>query len=312
MVGPLKVRFPGAVRTARTEVGGKAASLIRMAEAGLPVPSGAVLTTTFFAPWFDAIKASTSWTRLTEATSEEWAPRCSALQEHVQSLPLTATQHDALDALLRDLAVTNDEARFAVRSSSPEEDLASASFAGGYETRLGVRPEDLESAVRHCFASSLDVRVLTYKKEHGLDIWSPRIAVIVQRQIDSDIAGVAFSVNPVTNDYDEAVIDANWGLGTSVVEGRVSPDHFVVDKVERQVVEETRGAKQVAEWLDADAGTVERKPDRSADRTLTDAQLRELTDVTCRVEELFDAPIDSEWAYAEGKLYVLQARPITT
>lgn len=67
-----------------------------------------------------------------------------------------------------------------------------------------MRPDDLESAVRHCFASSLDVRVLTYKKEHGFDVWSPRIAVIVQRQLDSEVAGVAFSLNPVTNDYDEA------------------------------------------------------------------------------------------------------------
>ena len=202
--------------------------------------------------------------------------------------------------------------RFAVRSSSPQEDLAQASFAGGYETRLGVRPTDLDDAVRHCFASSLDERVLVYKKEHGFDVLSPAIAVVVQKQIDSEVAGVGFSLNPLTNDYDEAVINANWGLGESVVAGLVSPDHFIVGKVGRQVVDKKLGAKQVSIWLGPDGGTIERKGHRSAEFTLSNAQLGELTDVMCRIEELYEKPTDIEWAYAGGQLHVLQARPITT
>ena len=113
--------------------------------------------------------------------------------------------------------------------------------------------------MRACFASSLDLRVFIYKKEHGFDVWSPCIAVVVQQQVDSEVAGVGFSLNPVTNDYDEAVIEANWGLGTSVVEGLVSPDHFVVNKVERRVVEETRGDKHLSIWLDSAGGTTARE-----------------------------------------------------
>jgi pyruvate,water dikinase len=308
----LILAFPGTERANLAEVGGKAASLIRMTDAGLPVPSGVVLTAAFFTSWFDAIKASAMWTQLTESTPREWESLCSALKISAQSLPLTASQQDALDGLLRSLDLHRDEVCVAVRSSSPEEDLISASFAGGYETRLGVRPEDLTDAVRYCFASSLDARVLTYKKAHGFDLWSPCIAVIVQRQIVSEIAGVGFSLNPVTNDYDEAVIEANWGLGTSVVEGLVSPDHFVVDKITGQVKEEKGGSKGISVWLDPDGGTVERKAFRSADRTLTVAQLKEVTEVICRIEKLYDAPIDIEWAYADGTLHVLQARPITT
>ena len=198
-----------------------------------------------------------------------------------------------------------------MRSSSPEEDLVSASFAGGYETRLGVRPADLDDAVRHCFASSLAERVLVYKQEHGFDVLSPRIAVIVQQQIDSEVAGVWFSLNPLTNDYDEAVIDANWGLGESVVAGLVSPDHFIIDKVGRQVVDKKLGAKQVSIWQRPDGGTIERKGHRSAELTLSDAQLGELTDAMCRIEELYGKPMDIEWACAGGRLHVLQARPIT-
>jgi pyruvate,water dikinase len=154
--------------------------------------------------------------------------------------------------------------------------------------------------------------VFTYKTERGFDVGTPRIAVIVQRQVDSEVAGIGFSLNPVTNDYDEAVIDASWGLGSSVVEGRVSPDHFVVNKVVGTVVEETRGNKRLSTWVDADHGTADRDNDRPTDRTLTDAQLAELTDTLGRVERLYETPVDIEWAYAAGRLYLLQARPITT
>jgi rifampicin phosphotransferase len=311
MASSLIVRFPGAGQIFSADMGGKAASLIRMSEAGLPVPSGAVLTTRFFDPWFDTIRTSTPWIRLTEVTPQEWTPHCDALKELAQVLPLTAIQREALATLRRDLVGSRAKLCLAVRSSSPDEDLASASFAGGYETRLGVHPNDLEDAIRHCFASTFDVRVLTYKAQHGFDLWSPRIAIIVQRQVDSDVAGVGFSLNPVTNDYDEAVIASNWGLGTSVVEGQVSPDHFVVDKVDRQVVQETLGAKQGSVWLDPGGGTVERGAYRCTDRTLTDAQIDELTAMICRIEDLYGMPVDIEWTYAEGELHILQARPIT-
>lgn len=306
------ISFPGAEQTSIAEVGGKGYELIRMVKAGLPVPPGAVLTTNFFAPWFDEIQASATWTVLADATPDKWATLCNELMGLCPALPLTATQWQALTDLRKNLSALGDDMLFAVRSSSPEEDLASASFAGGYETRLGVRPADLADAVRHCFASSLDERVIVYKKAHGFDVLSPRIAVVVQQQIDSEVAGVGFSLNPLTNDYDEAVFDANWGLGESVVAGLVSPDHFIVDKVSRQVVDKKLGTKQVSIWLGEDGGTIERRGHRSAELTLSDAQLGELTDVMCRIEELYEKPTDIEWAYAGGQLHVLQARPITT
>ncbi len=308
---PLILPFPGTAQSHRVDVGTKAASLIRMSDAGLPVPAGVVLTSSFFAPWFGAMEDWPLWTRLIQATPDAWPPLCSELRELAGALPLTVAQGDALDDLLHQLVARNGEARFAVRSSSPEEDLASASFAGIYETRLGVRADQLEQAIRHCFSSSLDIRVFSYRKERGFDLSSPRFAAIVQRQIDSETAGIGFSINPLTNDYDEAVFDANWGLGTSVVDGRVTPDHFVVNRVRREVVEETRGDKRLSVWLDRHDGTAERRDYRAADRALTDAQLRELCDVTCRIEMLYDAPVDIEWAYAEGKLHILQARPVT-
>lgn len=309
---PLIVPFPGPEQTTIAEAGGKGCSLIRMAEAGLPVPPGVVLTASFFAPWVEEIKESAAWTALVGAAPELWAPICDELKGLCHALTLAEQQREALESLRKTVVAWGHDVLLAVRSSSPEEDLASASFAGGYETRLGVRPANLEVAVRHCFASCLDHRVLVYKRQRGFDVLSPRIAVVVQRQIDSEAAGVAFSLNPLTNDYDEAVIDANWGLGQSVVAGLVSPDHFVVDKVERRVVEKKLGAKQLSIRLAPDGGTVERKGPRSAEWTLSDAQLDELTGAICRIEDLFEKPVDVEWAYAGGRLHVLQARPITT
>ena len=308
----LIVSFPGTGQATIAEVGGKGHSLIRMAEAGLPIPPGAVLTTEFFAPWYDAIRASSTWLAFSDADPGAWPTLCEELKRLCWDLTLTANQQGALQELRKQLASLGEGTLFAVRSSSPEEDLVSASFAGGYETKLGVRGDELEQALQHCFASAFDERVFVYKREHGFDVLSPRIAVVVQQQIASEVAGVGFSLNPLTNDYDEAVIDANWGLGESVVAGLASSDRFVVDKVSGKLVQKKLGAKQVSIWLSRDGGTVERKEYRSTDLTPNEAQLGELVGVLCRIEELYGCPMDIEWAYAKGQLHILQARPVTT
>ncbi|MEM8929636.1 MAG: PEP/pyruvate-binding domain-containing protein [Acidobacteriota bacterium] len=304
-------RFPGAGAVSIEQIGGKGHSLVRMAAAGLPVPPGAILTTAFFAPWFEAVEASEPWRELIAAPHAEWNSRCAAVQAWCSTLPLDAGQGAALDALRADL-----DGLVAVRSSSPDEDLATASFAGAYVTCLGVRPDELESAVRACFASSLDERVLVYKRERDLDVFSPRLAVIVQEQLDSRVAGVAFSLDPVTNDHDHAVIDASWGLGESVVAGLVTPDHWVIDKVDRTVIEATLGAKQQTITLGVDGGTVEEASTRADEPTLDADRLDALVDLVCRVEALDDRPVDIEWALAgdgpDARLFLLQARPITT
>ena len=302
----------GTGQTTVAEVGGKGYSLIRMAEAGLSVPPGAVLTTHFFAPWVDAIRASSTWTAFCGANPDVWSTLCDELKRLCLELVLTAKQRETLEALRNQLPALEEGSLIAVRSSSPLEDLVSASFAGGYETKLGVRRQELEQALRHCFASTFDERVFVYKREHGFDVLSPSIAVVVQQQIASEVAGVGFSLNPLTNDYDEAVIDANWGLGESVVAGLASPDHFVVDKASGKVVQEKLGAKQVSIWLGQDGDTLKHEGYRSTDLTLSKARLGEVVEVLCRIEELYGHPIDIEWAYAGSQLYVLQARPIMT
>jgi rifampicin phosphotransferase len=235
---------------------------MRMSGAGLRVPPGVVLTTAFFTPWVEEIESSQTWSELITGRHHDSARLFAALKQQASALPFTLLQKDVLKAACRDLTGSDDETRFAVRSSSPDEDAASASFAGLYETRLGVQPSEIEVALRHCFGSALDVRVVGYKHERGIDPFALRFAAILQRQIDSHVAGVGFSLNPVTNDYDEAVIASSWGLGPSVVDGRVSADHLVVDKVSGRVLAETRGEKRLSVRLDPAGGTIERREDR--------------------------------------------------
>ena len=292
-------------------VGGKGASLARLVAAGLPVPPAFVLTVKFSQAWLARIQALPEWARVLSSTAEDLAANCQAVKALCLGLELDEEQRAALSGALDTLDANGRLRLFAVRSSSPEEDLEGLSFAGGYETALGVRGEGLEDAVRRCFASAFDARVFLYKQEHGLVVDQPRIAVIVQQQIAASVAGVAFSLNPLNNCYDEAVINANYGLGESVVAGQVSPDQFVVDKVTRAILERKTGKKETSVWLAPKGGTY-REPSPGRDRLcLSDEQVLELADIIARVESHYGQPMDIEWAYADGTLYLLQARPIT-
>jgi pyruvate,water dikinase len=294
------------------QIGGKAASLARLAQAGFRVPDGVVLPADWFEPWWEQLRGTDAWSAFARASDGPWDGHCRALQAAARSLTPTPDMRGGLDDVLGIVASWGDDSTCAVRSSSPEEDLESASFAGGYVTVLGVRPPAIEDAVRECFVSALDERVAVYKKQHGFDVHRPRIAVLVQRLVESDVAGVAFSLNPLNNDFDEAVVDASFGLGETVVSGEVTPDHFVVDKPGRAILERRIGSKGVSR-RSAPGGGVERiEQDRGDEACLTDEQVLELVDVVGRVERLYGVPIDVEWALAAGELHLLQARPVTT
>jgi pyruvate,water dikinase len=239
------------------EVGGKGLSLIKMTQADLPVPPGFVCPVTFFEPWLTALQATPEWTAVQKAiqNEEDLHPSTSALKTACAKLTITDEQEKQLTAALQALPGGNF---FAVRSSSPEEDLEGASFAGGYKTTLGVTKDTMLAALQASFASAFDERVFVYKQQHGFAVERPRIALVVQQQITSETAGVGFSLNPLNNDYDEAVIDASWGLGESVVAGMVTPDHFVVDKVSKNILERKLGGKETVVTLTPIGGVQER------------------------------------------------------
>jgi pyruvate,water dikinase len=302
-------KFPGDLQPEISEVGGKGWSLIRMSQKGLPVPSGFVLAVEFFNSWFQLLQASPEWKAFLESENKDLSIACANLKKATETFPLDKEQSETLSKALTSFA---PEQLFAVRSSSPEEDLEGSSFAGGYETVLGVKAQNIVNAIRTAFASCLDNRVVVYKREHGFDTTKPKIAVVVQEQIASEIAGVGFSLNPINNNFDEAVFNANWGLGETVVAGIATPDTFVVDRISKTIKTKELGGKQTSIWLKAGGDTQEREDPRHNQLTLNDHQLVELVDLVTLVEKAYGKPIDIEWAYEDGKLYLLQARPITT
>jgi rifampicin phosphotransferase len=238
--------FPGTRSATLAEVGGKGLSLLQASQAGLPVPPGFILSVPFFLPWLQHLQATKAWSEFLQPHTADLEHACQALKQHALRLSLTQQQEQDLSAALLHY---DKESFFAVRSSSPEEDLEGASFAGGYETILGVTTHAIEHAIQQAFASCLDYRVTVYKHEHGFALTDPKIAVIVQEQIASDIAGVGFSLNPVTNNYDEAVLTANWGLGETVVQGIATPDTYTVDKISLHITHKQLGTKETSIWL---------------------------------------------------------------
>jgi len=302
-------RFDESPLPARDEVGGKGLSLITLFQAGFPVPNGFVLTVSFFEPWIVLLKATPAWKTFLTADQTALRDACQRLKAISAGYELNAEQKKHLrEALI----AFNEKALWAVRSSSPEEDLEGASFAGCYETVLGVSSNRLEAALHTVFASCLDARIIAYKRERSLDQAEPRIAIIAQEQVASEISGVGFSENPLTHNPHEAVFESNWGLGETVVSGRVSPDHFVVNKPTRTILERRMGRKERARVLLSGGGTHEREDPRHDQLSLQDGQLQALTEALIAIERRYGRPVDMEWAFAGGRLHVLQARPIAT
>ena len=314
--GPMLIRSLSAVSLEDVdEVGGKGANLGELGRSGLPIPAGFVLTTAGYRQFVEAATLQDQILSLAAAPPNGDRPDDDTASTQIRNL--IETSEIPVEVAVAVCTAYNklpgiSPPAVAVRSSATAEDLPEASFAGQQETYLNViGTEALLEAVRKCWASLWTARAMSYRRRLNLDPGAVSLAVIVQQQIDSEVSGVGFSLNPMTNDYDEAVIDSNWGLGESVVAGRVSPDHVVVDKIGRRILERTPGAKQVSIWSCSEGGTVERQHHRSAEFTLDDAQVGDLTEVICRIEAHYGRPMDIEWAYAGGELYVLQARPIT-
>lgn len=288
-----------------SEVGGKASSLIEMTKAGFNVPEGIALSVSFFSPWLTKMKCSSMWLSLLK---EPTADKCHSLKETAAKLTFTKKQQNAINKAMANMKGP----LYAVRSSSPDEDLEDTSFAGMYDTILGMKPEAVEASVAKVFSSLFDYRVIEYKNRNKMNLEHANIAIIIQRQIPSDISGIGFSINPENNCYDEAMINASFGLGETIVSGMVTPDTYIVEKVKHLILDKKISTKSMGLWLNENGGTVERYNRLDTEQALSDQQVMEVTGLIAKCESHYGLPMDIEWAYEGNTLYLLQARPITT
>jgi phosphohistidine swiveling domain-containing protein len=286
-------------------VGGKALNLGRMLRADLPVPPGFCITTQAYRRVVgDRLVASVE--ALTAGTTS-----ADQLREIVRSAPVPDDLTRAITAGYRSLG---DDVPVAVRSSATAEDLPGASFAGQQDTFLHVVGADaVLDATRRCWASLWTERAVSYRTTQGIDHAEVALAVVVQRMIDADVAGVMFTANPVTGNRRQLVVDASPGLGESVVSGAVNPDRFVLDAATGAAVEVTVGDKRTAVRAVPGGGTRTVSTDGSTEPCLTGPQLHSLTALAAEVTAVYDDPQDTEWAIdADGDAWLTQARSITT
>lgn len=202
----------------------------------------------------------------------------------------------------------------AVRSSALDEDGSDASFAGQHDTYLNIHGTDeVLDAVQRCVRSAVSPEALAYRQERGLPLVDVRIAVLVQLLVASDVSAVVFSANPVTGSRDEVMINANWGLGESIVAGSVTPDTFVVEKQGLEVTWRDIASKERMTVM-TDIGTidVDVPEELRTASSLDDDQVRAMTSLALKLERAVGYAVDIECAIANNTLYLLQCRPITT
>ncbi|MGI5837408.1 MAG: PEP/pyruvate-binding domain-containing protein [Chloroflexota bacterium] len=296
-------------------VGGKGASLARLAAVGLPVPPGFHITTEGYRLFVQASgiqQAIVEAAKVAKPGDPASVERASAA---IRELFDGAAIPEEIASAIRQAYEQLDggEAAVAVRSSATAEDLPEASFAGQQETYLNVRGEDaLLDAVRRCWASLWTARAMAYRARQGIAPESVSLAVVVQRMVDAEAAGVLFTANPANGRRDQAVIDATWGLGEALVGGAVTPDHLVVDKGSGRVLSRETADKAMM-TVPTENGTAEQPVPEKMRRqpVLDDRTAAELVRYGVRIETQFGAPQDIEWALADGQVIILQSRPIT-
>ncbi|HZZ45311.1 MAG TPA: PEP/pyruvate-binding domain-containing protein [Pseudonocardia sp.] len=315
MTSTLTIAFDEPGSTDPALVGGKSANLARLTAAGFPVPAGFTVTTTAYDRFAEANGIAAAIRSAPEGGGvAQTDARATAVRAAVAA---GAVPPAIADAVVSAYAALGKDTRVAVRSSGTAEDLAEASFAGQHDTFLDVcGPEAVLDALRRCWMSLWTDRAVAYRARHGFDESAIGIAVAVQRMVEADVAGVMFTANPVSTATNEIVVNANWGLGESLVSGQVSPDEYVLCSRTRQPRRQVIGAKELRIDRDPDAASGTRtRPTTEAERAsacLSDAQLAELAGLGLAVAECYDGlPTDIEWALHDGAFALVQARPIT-
>jgi rifampicin phosphotransferase len=297
-------------------VGGKGANLGELSRAGLPVPPGYVVTTRAYDAFVEVSGIKGEVVALASVPRAEDPAGFEEVAEGIRALfsegKVPQEMADEIRAAYQELG-EDGEIAVAVRSSATAEDLAGASFAGQQETYLNVRgAEALLEAVENCWASLWTARAMAYRTRQGIAPETVSLAVVVQRMVESEAAGVMFTANPSNGRRNELTISAAWGLGESVVSGTVTPDSIVVEKGSGRVLSRETADKGVMTVYTEDR-TAER-PVPEVQRlapVLDDEMAGELARYGKRIEDHYGTPQDIEWALSGGEFYVVQARTIT-
>lgn len=301
--------------------GGKGANLGEMIKIGVPVPPGFVVTAQAYKKFIEESKIVKKINEILSRTdvndSEVLNRAAMEIQELIKKAKMPEDIARAIISAYGELnrRVKGNTEPVAIRSSATAEDMPDASFAGQQETYLNIQGErDVVRSVQRCWASLFTPRAIFYREKHGYAHEKVLISIIVQKMVNADKAGVLFTAHPSTGDRDKEVIEANWGLGETVVSGSATPDVYVVDKASGEVLDVTIGTKEVMHVRDPVTGKTIEKPtpeEKRKARCLSDDEIKRLAELGKKVEDHYQHPQDIEWA-AEGEdIFLVQTRAIT-
>jgi pyruvate, water dikinase len=303
-------------------VGGKAASLAGIISLGIPSALGFCVTTTTYVNHFKQLWSDSQLddSGITYQQKELTSGQLAALRSRLLNTELSNDLKQAIAAYYRDLAAGSKfiPLRTVVRSSATVEDLPGASFAGQYDTFINI--SDLETVlicVKQCWASFWKEGAYYYRAKKGYDHWKGLMGVIVQEMIPAEASGIMFTMNPVTRNKAETLIEACWGLGELIVSGKVTPDAYYVETGAQRftIGRKTIGTKRRMLLPDSAGGNgtyeADVPSDKAESQVIGDQTILELARWGDRLAAHYKCPLDIEWAVHNGQLYILQARPVT-
>ncbi len=304
----------------RPKVGGKGGSLGELHSAGIDVPPGFVVRTEAFEGFIDALERRSPVRACVDGLAADELDGMAAvsreLRARIEDSPLPADlQQEIHDAYAR-LGGSGPPPAVAVRSSATTEDSADASFAGLQDTYLWVtQPDSLIGKIRSCWASLYSLESLSYRRRHGIAESTVAMAVVVQIMVDARTAGVMFTRSPVSGDRSVISIEGAWGLGSALVSGEVTPDHWVVAKITGEISARDISDKVIRHARSPAGGVEELAVEESMRREpcLSDEELQSLRAIGRQVERHYGRPQDIEWAIDRHtqRILLLQSRPET-
>jgi phosphohistidine swiveling domain-containing protein len=297
-------------------VGGKGASLARMVAAGLPVPPGFHITTAAYRLFVARYGLQEQILAAVSKASPDQPATCDTAAQMIAALFAQHPMPDEVAQAVRQAYVElgGGNLPVAVRSSATAEDLPNLSFAGQQETYLNMRGEaQVLDAVKRCWASLWTARAISYRIRNHITPEEVSLAVVVQELVPADAAGIMFTANPMTGKHNQIMINAAWGLGEAIVDGLVTPDTVVVDKNSGTIVASEINEKDVMTVRTLTGTHEEPVPeDQRRQAVLSPAQATELARIGMLIEQLYEQPMDIEWALKDGHFFIVQARPITS
>lgn len=295
-------------------VGGKAFSLGLLLKIGVDVPNGFVVTSNAFRKFFDEANIDQEIHAMWDSINVD---DLESVEQHSEKLRGVIEDYRIPEEIEKEIlsAYTSlGKTAVAVRSSATAEDSSIASWAGELESYLYVTQADLLERIKLCWASLYTPRAIVYRAKRDMALKDIAVAVVVQKMVNSRVSGVCFTVNPVTRDQNDMVIEAVYGLGEALVQGIVTPDRYYVDKKENVIIDIVTNAQKKMYVQNKTSGTSEVNVPKKqqSHQKLTGEQIITLKQMCQKIETHFGAPQDIEWAIENGKFYILQSRPITT